>query len=970
MNTERCSAKSLKQWGLCDRIIMSKCICLSYAKPKGLMDGCMMMRRIRMDAAYSRQNDGSQSYCCGQTGDIQLEIVNERVSHRKYGEGTIVSYDKNGHIQVRFDLNTRKHTFAYPSCFVSHLVMLNKRKANAIARLNEKLAETDEAKAEKKHRDAMAKMVELQKKYAKIEKERHDELKNYSTVEEFLTSFSIALSDEIEASSKQVSKRQKLFDGHLLGRVSSGFIYRFEADTVLNLPDSIQISLYLSEPQLSGYATIINCDGNRITFSTGLDLGQNLQMIQFSSEPLFILAELLRKMDEMLTDCSPICRALMLDGLKMVKKDMPFQTESKNARKMAINQPITFIWGPPGTGKTETLARITLDHLQMKHSVLMLSYSNVSVDSAILRTYEKDPKKAPGRLIRYGYPRDRELIDHDYLSSYNLAMYMYPELAAEYACLEAERERLSSEGESIRELTKMLNAVSGQIHEAEDDLVYNASFIATTLSKAIVDPIINGRKYDVVIVDEASMALIPQIIFAASLASMHFICIGDFSQLPPIVLAKGKSILNDDIFTYCGLVSAVRAKCRHEWLCMLDTQYRMHPEIASFASEAMYAGLLKTKPDVIDERQMIADAAPFAGDAMRLVDLSGMLSVCKRTPELSRVNPLSGLISMGLAIRAAEKHEVGVIVPYSAQAHLLSALSLDIWEQCPNLKRITCATVHQFQGSERDVIIYDAVDCFRMKRPGVLLTDLKLNSANRLFNVAMTRTRGKLITVANVDFLDRKNFSSIMLFSVLMTRLRELNRVSEGNEILAEADNSIIRSFLEAEAQELFLEDIHEAKEEIAIDLPGGCQPNDAYYERMANEFFAARRRGVRITIRTDDKSLLPKQIRSFSVVNNSVICPLSIIDRECVWHGMPLTSMDFISMGEVIPTRYRPIFRIRGRNFARSLYSYMEMSHNNDLAPLKGRLDEERHTAPLPCVLRFSGTPIQRLSRVPETYL
>ncbi len=38
---------------------------------------------------------------------------------------------------------------------------------------------------------------------------------------------------------------------------------------------------------------------------------------------------------------------------------------------------------------------------------------------------------------------------------------------------------------------------------------------------------------------------------------------------------------------------------------------------------------------------------------------------------------------------------------------------------------ITCATVHQFHGSEKDVILYDAVDCYKMKYPGMCTSPLK-----------------------------------------------------------------------------------------------------------------------------------------------------------------------------------------------------------------------------------------------------
>ena len=51
----------------------------------------------------------------------------------------------------------------------------------------------------------------------------------------------------------------------------------------------------------------------------------------------------------------------------------------------------------------------------------MLSYSNISVDGAIKRTYELDENKQQGKLIRYGYPKDTYVKDHEYLTSFKCA---------------------------------------------------------------------------------------------------------------------------------------------------------------------------------------------------------------------------------------------------------------------------------------------------------------------------------------------------------------------------------------------------------------------------------------------------------------------------------------------------------------------------------------------------------------------
>lgn len=283
----------------------------------------------------------------------------------------------------------------------------------------------------------------------------------------------------------------------------------------------------------------------------------------------------------------------------------------------------------------------------------MLSYSNVSVDGAILRVHSMMPDMKPGTLVRYGYARHRALLEHEYLTSYNLAIHKHPELLKERRELIAERKRLQRTSPRYVQIGRRLTQIRNELSSEEKESVKNAKFVATTVSKPVVDSVVQACDFDVVIFDEASMAYIPQIVFAASLARKHFICMGDFRQLPPIVQSGGGSPLNADIFQYCGIASAVDRGKNHKWLCMLDTQYRMHPHTADFASRTIYGGLLRSAEDMENNRRAIVGQAPISGHAMAFADLSGMMSVCTKTADNSRVNVLSTLISFSLALDAA-----------------------------------------------------------------------------------------------------------------------------------------------------------------------------------------------------------------------------------------------------------------------------------------------------------------------------
>src|SRR5207302_2182316 len=64
-----------------------------------------------------------------------------------------------------------------------------------------------------------------------------------------------------------------------------------------------------------------------------------------------------------------------------------------------------FLWGPPGTGKTTTLARIVEAHFRAGRSVLLVSNTNIAVDTAlekIAQRLEHDPLFHSGAVLRHG----------------------------------------------------------------------------------------------------------------------------------------------------------------------------------------------------------------------------------------------------------------------------------------------------------------------------------------------------------------------------------------------------------------------------------------------------------------------------------------------------------------------------------------------------------------------------------------
>ena len=543
-----------------------------------------------------------------------------------------------------------------------------------------------------------------------------------------------------------------------------------------------------------------------------------------------------------------------------------------------------------------------------------------------------------GSVVRYGYPRLEEVANSRTLPSYAYVLHREPELEQRYIDLQKEKKRCRKNDPRRIEINKELKKIRQYLLDQEKELIQNAPFVATTVSKAVVDKAVYGQSFDLVIFDEASMAYVPQIVFAAGLASERFLCLGDFRQLPAIVQNPEDNILRKDIFEFASIKSAVEYGCDHKWLVMLNKQYRMHPDVADFAGMNMYSSLLESADGIYDKRQTVADVGPMEGLPMGMIDLSGTYSVCIKTNDGSRINLLSAMLCVRIAEQICEKYEVGIIAPYSAQARLILAMIRDMQEKEPENKdyrRISSATVHQFQGSERVVIIYDAVDCYRMPYPGVLLTSTRDDTANRLFNVALTRSKGKFLLMANKDYMFRKKIHKDLIFTKLMKMLESHEYIEGVDQLLEEVGtipdekpNMFFGERDEEDSWNRYLMDIKEAKSIISIDTPGAVSDDEEMLAPLKEALSVAENNGVEITVRVGENVSVPAMFRKYAKEHGYVTTPFTMIDSMIVWFGEPLTAADFVSEGEVLETESFPVLRFEGKYTARMLKAIFEITN------------------------------------------
>ena len=856
----------------------------------------------------------------------EMDLTGKRVHHRSFGDGVITEQKKTT-IVVTFRDGAKM--FSYPGCFQTYLKILDtdlKEDVQEVVSQHEH-AET----AERKQR-----INELQTSISsnrRQEKDKSVQIKPFASVADFCQAYRMALSAEISFIRMTGGKHILLQEGKRIGRDNGQFVYLLESEDELNYPEGTPVTIWKGQSQISG--KILNCEAFSVYLISELDLGAEVEMLNISAEACYLLQSVSERLMDLSLEPSEIAQDLICNGLKEIDyRNSDIAKGQETAVRMSLEQPITFVWGPPGTGKTQTLAKIAWAHIDKGERVLMLSYSNVSVDGAILRVTSLKNDVFPGQLVRYGFPKDKRISEHPYLSSYNLAINNYPDLLKRRTQLQAEKKRLEKNDPKLIQVEKELNEIRRELRAAESQCVRNAKFVATTVSKAIVDKEIRNGAFDVVIFDEASMATIPQIAYAAKLARKNFVCMGDFRQLPPIVQSSKESPLNADIFQYCGITQAVDQGSNHKWLCLLDTQYRMHPEIADFAGRSIYNGLLKFANGMTEKREKTVMAEPFAGRAMEFVDLSGTMSTCIKSSDDSHANVLSAFVTFSLALKAAQTQEVGIITPYHAQSRLLHAMVRDVNELEALPHAIKCATVHQFQGSEEDVIVYDAVDCYRLPFPGALIASTAGRYADRLFNVAMTRSKGKFICVANGSFMRNKGMSENLMFMQMLKSYRATAPMIP--EIIRPNDDleKYYFDFVEKENQvDEFIKDLATARREVRIDIPDSPANSDINTTRIAQALAEAQSRGVKVFVRAESKKNLHPTLKYFAVENHYLTDPIALIDKTVTWFGMPESAACFKIEGRTSSINTRPCIRFWGTHTAKILYGLLEMSQVMDQA-------------------------------------
>jgi hypothetical protein len=676
------------------------------------------------------------------------------------------------------------------------------------------------------------------------------------------------ISDEIKAAQQDPSRAFEVQDGQLLHERPTKHLYSFRTELVLPIPDETPIRLLVqgSEP-VSG--TLIGSEDFEVLLELEEDLGEEVPRARVSSEPWFIYEKLRARITDRLeppdsgggegtppNDDFLLTRLILGESFE-TSEDHQASTDATAAldelSKPSISpnlsqraslarcaaSPLHFVWGPPGTGKTAALAQTVRMLADRDERCMVLSHSNAAVDVAMLRVadaFEGTKELTTGKVLRLGTPYLPEVAQHEYINPESVLERLYPDLIERRKSLEARRKALAADlkkasaekrGEIRRELDEVRTAiaeVNTAIRDALENLIREAKVIGATTARLAIDDSVWNWKPDAIHVDEVSMVNFPAIAAGSLIAKKRMILYGDFRQLPPIRLAKTPSAetwLGRDCFEIAGVKQRIDARLQEPRVSLLRTQYRMAPPIANVVNSLAYGDRLENANGLEERLTPLVELMPEPGSAAVMMNTEELRPACFRDSAVgsfSRLNPLHAALALTILDEAitAGFREVALITPYRAQARLLEAGSRPAAEG--GLAR--AATVHRFQGSERDMVVLDLVDSPREKGASIL-TGKDFDTSLRLLNVALSRARGKLIVIADLGFIAERHPAS--------SPARKVLELFQQNGTIRPADPLSLRSAIDwwpswEETQDQIIEELYRADESIYVNLPPGFE--------------------------------------------------------------------------------------------------------------------------------------------------
>ena len=297
--------------------------------------------------------------------------------------------------------------------------------------------------------------------------------------------------------------------------------------------------------------------------------------------------------------------------------------DNNASQNAAVNRAVdaadfALVHGPPGTGKTYTIARTVRALVERGDRVLLAAFTNRAVDNALEALRDQGFEGAVRVGSETGVRDDMQDI------------------------------RFEQRGDPETLATRFREAP-----------------VVAATTAACGSRVLREQSFDVAVVDEASQLTEPGTLAAINRAD-RFVLVGDHQQLPPVVRAESR--LQTSLFE--RLIERYP-----EASVMLDRQYRMAQRIQAFSSKEFYDNQLRPASGEVASRRLSdlpgveTDRLPPAlQDPVSFVDPDGRRVGNANPTEADRV----AAVVESFRAAGVAREDIGVIAPFRAQVAEIS----------------------------------------------------------------------------------------------------------------------------------------------------------------------------------------------------------------------------------------------------------------------------------------------------------
>ncbi|MEK7270481.1 MAG: AAA domain-containing protein, partial [Planctomycetota bacterium] len=232
--------------------------------------------------------------------------------------------------------------------------------------------------------------------------------------------FCAALREEIEAAKRSAASGAiSLSNGRQIAQIGTNYQYTFSIDSLLNLPDDSPGELVLpGKPPLD--TLIVSKEGLSVTISVNTNIGPFIPIARLQTSITFLMKILAERLtaygdkpnpggDRILGVSPPRGNPQAIDSTSE-----RINPEQLSAIASSLGRDTTFIWGPPGTGKTEVIGKIGGGLFRSNRTLLVVSHTNTAVDGALGKIARNLAGAfSEGEILRVGNPKKDDIRDHE-----------------------------------------------------------------------------------------------------------------------------------------------------------------------------------------------------------------------------------------------------------------------------------------------------------------------------------------------------------------------------------------------------------------------------------------------------------------------------------------------------------------------------------------------------------------------------